>query len=128
MSRAELGRIGRFALVGLSSTGLYFALLWGLRGAIGSVPVLAAVCYAISMVYNYVLQSWFTFRAGRPTGRSVLRFVAMHLGAMALNSALMAGLVEGIGAPLFAAQVVVTGIVSVLVFLVSKHWVYAASI
>lgn len=123
-ARRNLRQIVSFVLVGASSTGLYFLLLWALRGTIASTLLLTAACYAISMVYNYVLQSWLTFRAGPPTRRSMARFVAMHLGAMALNSGLMAGLVDGLRLPLYGAQIAVTLVISALVFLVSKHWVY----
>ncbi|SIQ59627.1 Putative flippase GtrA (transmembrane translocase of bactoprenol-linked glucose) [Paracoccus thiocyanatus] len=121
---ADPWQILRFVLVGASSTGLYFLLLWGLRDGIDSIVVLTSACYAISMLYNYALQSWLTFRAGPPNLGSMARFVAMHLGAMALNAGLMAGLVQGLGAPLFAAQVLVTAIISAMVFLLSRHWVY----
>lgn len=113
-----------FVLVGASSTGLYFLLLWALRGSIASILLLTASCYGISMIYNYVLQSWLTFRAGPPTRRSLSRFGAMHMGAMALNSLLMAGLVEGLGTPLFLTQIMVTGFISAMIFIVSKRWVY----
>jgi len=121
---AELGRIFRFALVGLSSTALYFALLWALRDVIGSVLLLTAVCYLVSMVYNFVLQSAFTFRAGAPARHAVLRFALMHGVAMGINSAAMAGLVTGLHVPMFVGQIGVTALVSILVFLASKHWVY----
>ena len=81
-----------FLVVGASSTGLYFLLLWLLRERVGSVLLLTGLCYGASMVYNYLLQSGLTFRAGPPTRRSVSRFVVMHLAAMALNSLLMAAL------------------------------------
>lgn len=123
-SRAHLRQVLSFLLVGASSTGLYFLLLWALRDRVGSVLLLTACCYAISMVYNYVLQSWLTFRAGPPSRRSLSRFGAMHMAAMALNSVLMAGLVEGLGAPLFASQIAVTGMISAMIFFISKHWVY----
>jgi len=125
MMMAELGRIIRFALVGFSSTAVYFALLWGLRDAIGSVILLTAVCYLASMVYNFVLQSAFTFRVRAPTRHAVLRFALMHFMAMGINSASMAGLVTGLHVPMLAAQIVVTALLSTLVFLLSKHWVYA---
>lgn len=86
--------------------------------------MLTAACYAISMLYNYLLQSWFTFRVGRLTGRGLRRFVLMHLGAMAVNSAAMALLVETLSAPLLASQVAVTAFVASLVFLASERWVY----
>ncbi len=113
-----------FLVVGASSTGLYFLLLWLLRERVGSVLLLTGLCYGASMVYNYLLQSGLTFRAGPPTRRSVSRFVVMHLAAMALNSLLMAALVERLGLPLFQSQLVVTGCISAMIFFVSKYWVY----
>ncbi|WJS87011.1 GtrA family protein [Paracoccus sp. TOH] len=113
-----------FLAVGASSTGLYFLLLWLLRDRVDGTLLLTGLCYGASMVYNYLLQSGLTFRAGPPTRRSVLRFVVMHLTAMALNSLLMAGLVDGLALPLFKTQLVVTGFVSAMIFLVSKYWVY----
>ena len=120
----HLRQILSFVLVGASSTGLYFLLLWALRGGIASTLLLTACCYGISMVYNYILQSWVTFRSGPPTRRSMSRFVAMHASAMALNSGLMAGLVDGLQLPLYMTQVVVTFFISAMIFVVSKHWVY----
>ena len=120
----HLRQILSFVLVGASSTGLYFLLLWTLRGSIPSTLLLTACCYGISMVYNYILQSWVTFRSGPPTRRSMSRFVVMHASAMALNSGLMAGLVDGLQLPLYMTQVVVTFFISAMIFVVSKHWVY----
>ncbi|MDQ7263611.1 GtrA family protein [Paracoccus sp. PS-1] len=122
--RTDLRQVLRFVLVGASSTGLYFLLLWLFRDRVESIILLTSFCYAVSMVYNYALQSWLTFRAGPPNLRSMLRFLAMHLTAMALNSLMMAALVDGLGAPLFPAQILVTAIISAMIFLVSKHWVY----
>lgn len=113
-----------FLAVGASSTAVYFLMLWALQGQIESTILLTAWCYAGSMVYNYILQSLITFRAGAPTGRSVTRFVVMHGVAMALNSLVMAALVDGLQLPIFASQVLVTGGITIMVYLVSKHWVY----
>lgn len=120
----HLRQVISFALVGASSAGLYFLLLWLLRGSIASTMALTAFCYGISTIYNYLLQSWVTFRSGPPTRRSMSRFVIMHLTAMALNSLLMAGLVDGLHLPLFLTQIAVTLIISAMIFIVSKRWVY----
>lgn len=124
MMPSEFGKILRFAAVGLSSTGFYMAALWALSGWIGSVIALTAFCYLLSMAYNFVLQGTFTFRAGRPTKQALLRFCTMHLAAMTFNSGLMYLLVSGLRVPLFGAQIVVTALISVFVFLLSKAWVY----
>lgn len=121
----NMRQAARFGLVGLSSTGLYFLLLVLLEGRIGSLVLLTACCYVLSMSCNYLLQNWFTFQAGRPTKATIMRFVSMHLGALAFNSATMAALVDGLGAPLFQAQVAVTGFIATSTYLISKNWVYA---
>ncbi|RCW81072.1 GtrA family protein [Paracoccus lutimaris] len=120
----HLRQVLSFVLVGASSTGLYFLLLWALRGSIPSTFALTACCYGVSMIYNYILQSWLTFRAGPPTRRSMSRFVIMHLTAMAMNSLLMAGLVDGLHLPLYQTQIGVTLFISAMIFIVSKRWVY----
>jgi putative flippase GtrA len=129
---SEFERAARFALVGLASTGLYFVLLALLDGVIGAVWLLAAVCYAASMGANWLVQGRFTFQgAGQGGGRggslarSLRRHVIMHLAALGANSAAMAALVDGLGLPLFGAQVLVTGVLAVTTFVVSKRWVFA---
>jgi len=123
-ARPDFLQILRFILVGGASTGVYFLLLWVFQGRVGGIVLLTALCYTVSMIFNYALQSSITFRAGPPTRRSMLRFAVMHLGAMMLNSALMAGLVEGLNVSLFPAQILVTAIISALVYMVSRQWVY----
>lgn len=126
MSAALLRQSLTFLAAGASSTGVYFLLLWLLRHQIGSTLLLTGLCYGASMVYNYLLQSRLTFRAGPPTKRSISRFVIMHLTAMGLNSLLMAGLVDRLGLPLFQTQLLVTACISVMIFIVSKYWVYGS--
>ncbi|MEM1065283.1 MAG: GtrA family protein, partial [Pseudomonadota bacterium] len=104
---------------------LYFGLLVGLRGVIGGTFVLTAVCYALSMVFNFAAQGLFTFRAVRLTGRSALRYTVVQVGALLTNSLAMFGLVDGLNLPLLGAQVCVTAAVALAVYFVSKHWVYA---
>ncbi|WP_134726654.1 GtrA family protein [Paracoccus luteus] len=128
MKTINLMQAARFGLVGLSSTGVYFLLLFLLQGKIGNLPLLTACCYVLSMIYNFLLQGWFTFGAGRPGKATAARFVAMHLGALAFNSAAMTALVEGLGVPLFPAQVATTGVIAVSTYLVSRHWVYPRAI
>lgn len=123
-SWAILRQTGTFLIIGASSTGLYFLMLWALRDRVGNTLLLTSFCYCGSMVYNYLLQSSLTFRAGPPTRRSISRFIVMHLSAMALNSVLMAGLVDQLELPLFRSQFLVTGCISAVIFLVSKYWVY----
>jgi putative flippase GtrA len=121
---AEALRFGRFALVGLASTGLYFGLLVALAGAIGRVWLLTMLCYAASMAFNYLAQARYTFRAGAASATRLRRYALMHAAAMALNSAAMTAL-AALGWPLLVAQVLVTGALTLGTFLTSRHWVFA---
>ena len=51
-ARQNLRQIISFILVGATSTGMYFLLLWALRGSISSTTLLTACCYGISTVDN----------------------------------------------------------------------------
>lgn len=121
----RFGQPLRFVLIGLASTALYFGLLIALRGAIPGTFALTAVCYALSMVFNFAAQGLFTFRAARLTGQSARRYAVMQIGALLANSLAMVALVDGLGAPLLVAQLGVTGAVAAAVYVISKRWVYA---
>lgn len=113
-----------FLAVGASSAALYFLLLWVMQHWIAGTMLLTALCYMISMAYNFVLQSAFTFRSRAPDRKNLLRFVTMHLTALSLNSLLMWSLVDGLSLPLIVSQLMVTAGITIMIFFVSKHWVY----
>lgn len=117
-------QVVRFAIMGLASTGLYFALLLALQPAIASVTLLTAVCYALSMAANFVAQGMFTFQVKRLSGRQLRRYLMMHGAALLMNSAAMGFLVNSLNLPLILSQIFVTGCITVFTFTVSKTWVY----
>ena len=120
----RLVRLGaKFGVVGLSSVGVYFAALYVLDPRIPSTLALTAICYLLSAIYNYLLQSRFTFQV-RTSPRAASRYAAMHALCLALNSTLMLALVDLGGAGLFPAQVLATGIVAAVSFTLSSQWVY----
>lgn len=120
---AEARRLVRFAVVGLASTALYFAMLLALAGTGLPVWLLTTACYAASMVFNYLAQARYTFRARAGSWSGVIRYAVMHAAAMVFNAAAMTGL-TGQGWPLLAAQVPVTGILTLSTFLLSRYWVF----
>ena len=124
--RSEARRLGRFVAVGLASTALYFALLALLGGAGLPVWLLTTACYAASMVFNYLAQARYTFRARAGSASGVARYAAMHAVAMAFNAAAMTALARE-GLPLLAAQIPVTAVVTLGTFLASRHWVFAGA-
>lgn len=118
------GRPVRFVVIGLASTGLYFAFLLGLRPLIASTAALAALCYALSMAFNYAAQGLWTFGIARLSKRSLGRYTVVQGGALTTNAVVMGGLVDWFGLPLLPSQIMVTGLVAIGVYCLSALWVY----
>ena len=114
----------RFGVVGLGSIGVYFAFLFVLRPVVPETVTLTALCYVLSTVFNYLLQSTFTFGAKASRLGSMLRYIAMHGFCIFINSGLMYVLVDLLGHPLYLIQLGVTCIVAAVSFLMSYVWVY----
>ncbi|AGT11178.1 GtrA family protein [Paracoccus aminophilus] len=125
MTASRSAEVVTFLLVGLSSTAVYFSLLWALQGLTPRVAVLAAICYLASMIWNFVLQRSLTFRHRSPSRGAPYRFGLMHGVALGLNSLTMWALVERAGLPLYAAQIGVTTLIAALIYLASSRWVFA---
>lgn len=114
----------RFVLIGLFSTGLYFTLLIIFEPFIHSIMLLAAACYVISMAFNFLAQALFTFQVQRLSHQQLARYLIMHGIALLVNSILMSALVDALNFQLVVAQVIVTGITTIITFALSKAWVY----
>jgi putative flippase GtrA len=114
----------RFIVIGLASTALYFALLLLLQPYIASTALLAALCYAVSMAFNFIAQGLWTFARQRLSSSNVLRYVCVQGSALLANAWAMGALVDGIGLPLIPSQIAVTAVVTVFVYLLSVAWVY----
>lgn len=126
ISREVAFQFIRFAAVGGSSVVVYFIALALLRNLIDATVPLTFICYLLSAVYNFILQSRFTFKARDIGGGTILRFAVMHVSAMVANSAAMYVLVDIFLLPLYGAQFLVTACITVAVFSASKIWVFRA--
>ena len=114
----------RFGLVGIASTGFYFALLILLDYAIESTILLTALCYGMAMVFNFLAQGLFTFQVKALNRSQLTRYVVMQGTALILNSVAMFVFVDQWAFPLISAQLLVTACITLGTYLVSKNWVY----
>ncbi len=119
-----MGLAFRFGVVGLGSVGVYFIALILLRPVIDSTIWLTAAAYIISAVFNFILQNFFTFRASGVHLGKVLKYIGMHGICMTINSGLMYVFVDLAEQNLYLSQIVTTGIVAVVSFLISYSYVY----
>lgn len=114
----------KFGLVGVSSIGVYFVLLYLFRPVIESIWLLTGLAYIGSMLFNYLTQSLFTFQVRGRDGRMVWRYICLHAGCMVFNSASMFVLVDVLVFNLWLAQLCVTFCIAASSFLLSKYWVF----
>lgn len=120
----ELGRTLRFGLIGLASTGFYFALLVLLGPLIGSTILLTALCYGLAMVFNFLAQGLFTFQAKTLTRGQLVRYIVMQGSALVVNSGAMFVAVDLWGLALIPSQLGVTACITAGTYLASRNWVY----
>lgn len=121
------GQFSRFAVVGVVGTiGHYVLLILSVSG-LGLSPVVGATMgAALGALINYGLNYRYTFASSSRHAKALPRFLLMAgLGLMA--NALIVGFLVDVGFHYLAAQVLATGTVLVINFLVSKTWIFRES-
>jgi len=113
----------RYSLVGAIGTATHYVLLVLLVQAAAVNPVLASTVGAVAgAIVNYALNHRYTFDSRRRYHESLPRFMAIAAVGMAINAALLAALVNGLGVHYLAAQVVATLAVLGVTFLANRAW------
>jgi len=130
----ERGGVGRFltyAAVGLAGMSGHYAFLFTAVSLGVLAPVPASVVGAlIGAVINFVMNAVVTFRRhahSHLAWRTAARFFATAGMAAALNGAAMAVLVNGVRLDYRLAQVLVTGTLLCVTYVVNSLWTFQAS-
>lgn len=112
--------------VGLAAAVVHYGLLILLVEAGGSHPVPATLAgYVAGGLVSYVLNRRHTYRSERPHREATWRFALVALVGFLLTWFLMFVLVEWVGGPYLAAQVMTTGVVMLWSFAAHKAWTFA---
>jgi putative flippase GtrA len=118
-------RFLRYSLVGAVGTAAQYVLLVVLVQAAAVDPVLASTAGAVAgAIVNYALNHRYTFESRRRHHESLPRFMAIAAAGMAVNAALLAALVNGLGVHYLAAQVVATLAVLGITYLANRAWTF----
>ena len=114
-----------FAAVGAVGTGAHFLTLI-LLVQMGRVDaVIASVCGSlVGAGVNYVLSYHWVFRSSKPHQVALPQFLAVAGIGFALNAAIMALLVKGLGLHYLVSQVLATGTVLGWNFLANRFWTF----
>mgnify|MGYP001243262011 FL=1 len=117
----------RFAGVGCCSAIGHYGLLILLVQAFGSEEVLASSAGALlGALINYTLNYHFTFQSQKDHRESVLKFAAVALVGLGLNTLFMWIGVHVLHWHYLPAQIVTTGLVLIWSFLGNRFWTFHA--
>lgn len=114
----------KFASVGLAGTGFHYIVLLILVTGFGIAPGTAAfVGASLGACLVYFLNRQFTFSSKRSHAATIPRFAALAIAGALLNGLIVGGL-SSVGVHFIVAQVLATGFVLFINFVVSKKWVF----
>lgn len=115
----------RFAAVGGLGTGTHYAVMaWLLHGLGTSATTATGVGALAGAALNYLLNRRFTFRSQRPHAQALPRNIALVASGWLLNLGLVGALHNGLGWPVWGAQVLSTAAVLGWNFAGSRLWVF----
>ncbi len=125
MTRAGVGQLLRFGVVGVTVAALY-VLLYAALKTVTVQPIANAVAFLIAVAVQYVGQTVFTFR--RPLGApaQIGRFIAMISAGLVMSAILTGAVGPALGWVDWVAAAAVTVILPAQNYLFMKLWVYSA--
>ncbi|WP_172448629.1 GtrA family protein [Caulobacter mirabilis] len=118
--------ISGYAVVGLVSTGVHFAVALGLADLADFTPLAANACAFVSaLLTSYVGNAVITFGSPIRSREAFIKFCAASLLAFALNQIIVHLLSDRLGVPFVASLFVVLFTVPPITFLLAKYWAFA---
>jgi len=116
----------RFLASGGIATAVHWAALWGLINLQVEAVVASSMGAFVGAIVNYFLQYFFTFKTRRRHKQALLVYAPAVLVSWLLNLALFYSLYGEVFSDPLVAQVVTTGVVMVVNFLLYKKVVFRA--
>jgi putative flippase GtrA len=124
MIRSIGAQFTRFAMAGGAGTAAHYLVLIALVSLAGTAPGRAAFAgAAVGACVIYLLNRRYTFASSRSHAQALPRFALMAAFGAVLNGVLV-GLLSSAGMYFLLAQVLATGLILVINFIVSKLWIF----
>ncbi len=123
MNDKKIKRVTKFCLSGGVGVSAYYVTLYSLTEFAHVWYIVSAiVAYIINQVANFVLQKLWTFENKDTTKVHIqaVKYVAMGLSFLLLNTGALYVLVEWMNIQLYAAQVLLTILLSILSYFISS--------
>lgn len=121
-----IAQTGKFLLAGLITNGsVYAAYLLLTAAGIGHKTAMSLLFVAGTML-SYNMNKRWTFASPHARNATLWRFVVAYATAYALNFFSMWVAVDRIGIPHYLVQAVNIVVISALLFIAQKYWIFAA--
>lgn len=116
----------RYGAVGVFNAGTYL-LLYSALILLGVPYVAAAIlAFPLPVALGYWLHEHWTFSRGEPTAARLGAFVLVQAGSALFSLLLLIAFVDGLGVPAIPARIVTTVMTPLLVYVISRAYVFAA--
>ena len=125
--RREFSRLTGYVASGIASTAAHYAVMVALVQWAGWWEVAASSAgFLAGAAVKYPLNYWVVFRSSADHGRALLRFAAGLAAGFALNGLILAALLTVLDAHYLVSQVLTTGMVTVVNYLLARNWIFRA--
>jgi len=128
--RNHLQSVSRFALVGLTATGIYavLAMLLGswMRDDAGQAAA-SLVAYGAAAVFSYCAHRIFTFASSGAYRFEIPRFVVLTLSGVTISFIVPLVLAQWLLLPMIIPVAVVCVVIPLLNYIALDRWVFGAS-
>ncbi len=122
---AEARRFLSYGIAGLAATASHYATMMGLVWAMGGREVLASsLGFIVGALVKYPLNYWLVFASRQHHRVAVPRFVISLALSFALNAILLALLLRLLDVHYMVSQVLTTGVVIMVNYVMARLWVF----
>lgn len=125
--RREAAKLTGYVASGLAATGSHYAVMVALVQWAGWWEVAASSAgFLAGAAVKYPLNYWVVFRSSARHGDALVRFAIGLAAGFALNGIILAALLATLDAHYLVSQVLTTGAVTLVNYLLARNWIFRA--
>jgi putative flippase GtrA len=118
----------RYLVAGGTAALVHFAVLIMLvELADVDATIASMIGFCLAVIVNYTLQYHWTFEMSEPHGRILTKYIVITFTMLGVNTIIFWVLYEQVGVLYLVAQFIATGVVTVLNFLINKHYTFVST-
>lgn len=123
----ETARLTGYIASGLASTAAHYVVMVALVQWAGWWEVAASSAgFLAGAAVKYPLNYWVVFKSNAQHGHALVRFAIGLAVGFLLNGAILAALLATLDAHYLVSQVLTTGVVTVVNYLLARNWIFRA--